>query len=551
MTGACPRRSMAAVWMLIAMVACRESVQLEELIEPAGLDQAEASVSRGYSERASRLATLLERQDRGDPVVSAQLLAAYSDFGRWLFAYQYDESAAPLLRNAWILAPKDFQWPYLLSMVAQRSGDVELARSLLEETLELEGNYIPAVTELASLAAGEGDTAEARRLLGGASAVPRVLFELAQLDISEGDFETAKQRLEQVVTSQPESTAAHQSLGIALRSMGETEQADQHLELAAVKIGKSEGLVVPSQDDSVVSGAMALREDSRRLVERARRLARTGEGDRAMALFERAVAAAPKSVVPRVAFARFLAEQGRGPKAVKVLSEALEIEPGNTQARLQLARILSRDGNLEAALLHLERVVTEDRRNGEARGLLARILEHLGDRSGARAQLLELLEVDPGSVVAYQRLTRMSMADGDCSEARRLVDRARGLHPQERAFDYRAVWLTATCESSIAAFEAAERVLGKLQAAGSAVSSGMVEVHWVEYKAALASAAGRWREAVRLQRLVVERLRVEGKLSGRVRAATEGRLKAYEAGGKVPRQFGPPLEYGVFMAPVE
>ena len=526
-----PLRGFVATVLLLCF-GCGSEPALEPLVDPVGLDEAEWSVQERYRELRGRADAALEAESP-DP---ERLLKTQSELGRWLFATRYSTPARAALRNAERLDPSDRQWPYLLARLARQAGDQTLQRRHLERTLELDGDYAPALVALAELEIGGGNTERAREILSplAARGVAPASYKIAKLDIERGDFEGATAALRQVVASQPGATAAHQLLAIALRSSGQEEQAREHMKLAMAKDSNAarsgEGLREPTLADPIVGAAQVLRTDSRRLLEQANQAVRQGRHRQAVELFERALQAAPEAAAPRIRYSNYLAQHGRGPRALALLSEALSLDPDDNLSRYRLAALLVKSGQRAQAIPHLEEVIGEDPRNAAAHILLAEQYRYFDRKAEAVSQLESLLVVDPSSLSAVRQLIRYHYDSEDCDPAVTQADRAAQLHREDPTFVYWKAWIGLWCGTEAIAVR---NMLEEHARSSTALSSGMVDALWAQTYAHALARAGRRSEAVSIQSDVLEVLDKPRDVTERT-AASE-RLSAYRRGEWGPR----------------
>ena len=141
---------------------------------------------------------------------------------------------------------------------------------------------------------------------------------------------------------------------------------------------------------SVGAGAEALHAAARAAIAQ-------GDGERALALLERAAAMAPKSVEVLIDLGRLLDAAGRSADAEASLREAVRVARDAPGPRLALAFVLSRQGKLDDAIV----------------------------------QLRKLLERDSGNADAWFNLGNMHRARGAFAEAARCFGRAAALRPAD------------------------------------------------------------------------------------------------------------------------
>src|SRR4029077_20968812 len=77
--------------------------------------------------------------------------------------------------------------------------------------------------------------------------------------------------------------------------------------------------------------------------------AAAGQRDSAIVSAQRAVAAQPDSLVPRLFLGRLYSEQKRYPEAIKTIQEAVDRYPRHSGAALELATVYEESGDIDKA----------------------------------------------------------------------------------------------------------------------------------------------------------------------------------------------------------
>jgi len=127
---------------------------------------------------------------------------------------------------------------------------------------------------------------------------------------------------------------------------------------------------------------------------------RTGDFERAVALYRKSVAMAPKDRDARYNLAVTLQEAGRGEEAVEALTAAIRLDPGRPEAHNALGIALALRGEFEGARRELAKSVELDPHNARAFNNLGNVLRDLkrpeeAERAYRRAAELAPTYADP------------------------------------------------------------------------------------------------------------------------------------------------------------
>ena len=111
-----------------------------------------------------------------------------------------------------------------------------------------------------------------------------------------------------------------------------------------------------------------------------------GKPDRAIAVLEQAVAAAPNMYLAQYALGAALAEKQRYAQAIEHLHKAIELRPGSAWAQYEMGASLVKTGDFKTAAAHLELALVRLPEFREAHLLLAQCYEHLGQTKQAQVE---------------------------------------------------------------------------------------------------------------------------------------------------------------------
>lgn len=467
------------------------TAEIEDLLGRAYLakgkvDQAIASLQRAYA----------ASPDKRDP--GLRLLRLYLASGRL-------EAAGKLVEELRRKAPGD-----KASLLAQAEyeiarKDTRQARAHLEQALRKDGDYYPAVLDLAQVDVLEGhpEAAEARLqdyVAHHPKAVPAYL-QLAVLASARKDLRAVRTWLEKAYDAglkQPRVRIALLELDLRLH---DTHKARARLDALRKQLGDRPFLAFAE----------------------ARLLVQEGKRDRAVQVVEQAARRHPKAAYLQRLLVNLYLLQGAPEKARRQLERLAEQDPGDLLVQARLAEMALAAGDLDRARRQLERLRKHQaprevlaylegelaRRRGDLdaaaglyaeswrlrpnRKVLARLIQlaergrrpypdrqvqawlaaHPGDRgirrlyadhlmeqgryAQARTQYERLLAQSPRDAVVLNNLALVALHLGDTEAALRHARRARSLQPENAAINDTLGWVLART----GALEEAERYLSR------------------------------------------------------------------------------------------
>jgi tetratricopeptide (TPR) repeat protein len=219
---------LALVLLVPSQVSSVQRSQLAQLPLP-DLSFMEDATRRRLEELQNRVAELAVAASDGE------LANAYGTLGRYYIAHHLNDAAEVAFRNASLLSPNDFRWPYYHGFVCQLAGKLEEARQAFERALEIRPGDMPAHIRLARLLLELGDNEEAYRLFHealelnpGEAAAHSGAGRAAS---AMGRYQEAVALFSRALDLQPQGTRVHYNLALAHRRLGDMEAARAHLAL--------------------------------------------------------------------------------------------------------------------------------------------------------------------------------------------------------------------------------------------------------------------------------------------------------------------------------
>lgn len=396
MTGG-KRRDGLLVWVTLAVSLAPASAQLLPVPEPS-LDGMDGAVRRQLTEARAELDVLAGRPGAD----AARLAESYGDLGRLYLAYDLPAPAEACLANARRLEPENVLWPYLLGVLYQKDRRVDDALASFEAALALDPDDLAILIRLGQVQLERAEPAKAKARFaealtraadaGGAAAVRAGLGKALA---AEGDAAGAVRELEAALAVEPGASSLRYPLALAYRELGRLDDARRHL---AERGPEEPSFPDPRYDEvrGLATGAgVHLLAGNRAL----------GRGDVAQALaeYELAVAADPRSVPAREALATTLAGQGDAEGAILHYTAALEVEPDNFLVRHNLGTVLARSGRPEDAVEHFRRALVLVPEEPAVLYKLARNLARTGRLDEAQRRYRELIALQPEDGAGAER----------------------------------------------------------------------------------------------------------------------------------------------------
>lgn len=348
-------------------------------------------------------------------------------------------------------------WPYLLAHTLGGYGDLDAALPLLQRTVELAPDYVPAQIQLADALFKRNENARAaavyRQVLDRDPTNGYALIGLARTELAAGLPAAAQQRLQRLVAAQPEFVAAWTLLINIDEQLGDQAAAATHRRQAPPTDRSYE------MPDPWVDELMMECHDPYRLAVAAAAADPANNQARARQLLERATAIAPEGDLAFRLLGNLLADLGEFAAARRNLERATVNNPKDPDNWSYLVRVLKSMADMPAAnraldaglahcpdapVLHLERgrrlvaagqleaaagafaYAQQLRPNDSSAPMeLARVLFRQDRLEEGVAELRKVVQIDATHPVAVVLLARYAINNGDETAAAEWIDRAR------------------------------------------------------------------------------------------------------------------------------
>jgi len=327
---------------------------------------------------------------------------AWGKLGDRLRLHNWSAEAAFCYRKAEALEPDEFMWPYLLGH-ALAASDPRGAALAFATAVEHDASYAPARIHYARVLVRMGRAEEARQQFEAAGRIdprlPQSWIGLGQLALADGDYPTARTRLEEAMSLNPRNGQIHRALAQTYLGLGNPKRAEFHGERAAALPGtiKLPDPRLEQADSEMSIGSVAHNRAGRQLE-------RQGRLDEAAEHYRKAIEIRPEIPEPRVNLGMILAQQGQLEDAIAQYQEALGIHPEFADAWFRLGRAQERLGRLKQATDAYRETLRINPDHGEAHYRLGSVLAGEGLSVEAATHLAEAARILPGRAAIHMNL---------------------------------------------------------------------------------------------------------------------------------------------------
>lgn len=379
---------------------------------------------------------------------STQVGEAFGDLGRLYLAYDLVSPAEVCLLNARQLDPGSSRWAYLLGALYQGDRRLDEAVTSLTTALDLGGDDLATLVRLGNVHLARDAPWDARpvferaRLLKPTEAAP--LAGLARVAATEGDPAAAVDLFRAALDRQPQASSLRYPLGLALRELGRVDEARTELarrgsaevsfpdpvaqELLGLATGAGIHLMFGhramrlGQVEAALARYQQALEANPRSAEVHQALgsvaSRLGELDRAVEHYSAALALAPDDPSLHYNLGTVLVEKGQDEQAIRHFRAALELAEDYHNARFNLATALAKQERFEEAEPHWRRLLETEENDPATRFYAAHTYFRLGRNERAAILLEGLVAEDGHRTRARLLLARLRLTTGDPDAAR-------------------------------------------------------------------------------------------------------------------------------------
>ena len=197
---------------------------------------------------------------------SGERSTAYGRLGQLFMASEFLEEAERCFRNAQVLAPDDFRWPYYLGHIFRSTGRLTTAVEHFEQALRLRPDDLAALAWLGQVHIDAGQPEAAEPVLARAGSLhpdsQAVLFQLGRAAAAKQDYASAVEHLEGALQLNPAATTILYPLAMAYRRLGDLETAQSYLDQSGGRAGDGVGVTLPDPLMAEINTALRSRRSS-------------------------------------------------------------------------------------------------------------------------------------------------------------------------------------------------------------------------------------------------------------------------------------------------
>jgi putative PEP-CTERM system TPR-repeat lipoprotein len=335
-------------------------------------------------------------------------------------------------------------------------GQLELARSQYARAEEAFSRAVqqalPAVDEfiarngLVECQWRQGKSAAAldnvERLMQLAPEHPRPKYLRALIAYGAGDYETARDYLQQILRSFSDYRPATLLLGATHYAQGELEQADMYLSsvlavdpssVSARKLLAATRLRQRKPQEAIATLAPALTpdsDDSQLLALMGRASLQVGAADAGLAYLERSAQRDPSNQALQMQLAAGYVSSGDLEHAVQLLESMPASKEGDNGRELLLILAYLRKGDSDGAVERARRLAAARPDDPGAQNLAGTVYMATGQLPRAREQFETVLGTHPDNLAALMNLGRLEVREGKQDSARARFERVAELSPK-------------------------------------------------------------------------------------------------------------------------
>jgi len=346
------------------------------------------------------------------------------------------EQAAGAYRIAARLAPNDYQWVYAQAFLQEEIGGEKEQLRLLQRTLHLKPDHVPAQLKLADWFFKADQMDEAAHYYELASKVPdggaalQAGFGLGRVAARRREWNKVIGNTAPMVRAYPHAAPLYELLQEAYEALGQADKAAEARQSGDYAKWKS----VPPLEDPFNEQLTAFCYSSTRLLKQAGLLSRVGYADRAIEVGRRAVQADPKDPDVRNFHARTLLtfycdKPDAIDDALAQLEECLRLRPEDPVPLGGFASDFFKTPKPTAAVARLRAHLLSHPDIPGAHFLLGQAAGALGETEEAVAQYQAALKESPKNSAVYVKLGLISDQVGKFNEAIAHFRRAIQLNP--------------------------------------------------------------------------------------------------------------------------
>ena len=346
------------------------------------------------------------------------------------------EQAERAYRIAARLAPNDYQWVYCQAFLQEENGNGEEQVRLLQETVRLKPDHVPALLKLADGAFKRDRLDEAERYYDRAAAVPgsrsslQAVFGLGRVAARRQEWNQVIEHVAPLTRTYPYLQPPYELLVEAYEALGQADKAAA----ARQSIMLSKSKVVPPPQDPLNDQLIGLSYNSTRLLKQAGLLSRFGYPDQAIQVARRAAEADTKDPDIRNFIARtLLTAYPNKPEAIDEaltqISECLRLKPDDPVPLWGFTDVFFEAPKPPAAMERLSALLVPFAGRADAHFFLGMVADARGQIVEAAAQYETALNHSPNNAALYVKLGLVCDKEGKFDQSIAYFQKATRLEP--------------------------------------------------------------------------------------------------------------------------
>lgn len=338
---------------------------------------------------------------RADAAAQPRSGQASGHLGMVLQAHALDQPAALAYQRAMRLDPREFSWPYYLSLSLQQTGQIEPALAAVTDALRLHPDYAPAMLERAELLLKLGrfqeSSAAIEPLLQERPDSALALYDMGRVKFARQDFAAADDFYRRAVQAYPKYGAAWFGLAETSKRLGHGAEAEKDYALA-------EGYkdLKPPADDPLLTEVHKQATGIENRLRVAKGMMDHREFDRAAQLYREVLKQYPDnldSLVNLIYLAQF-PNQSTPQEVEELYARAYAVNPKVPELYMYHGTALAAQGKYDAAVAELEKAIQLKPNNAEAHAWLADVSERRNRLDEAIAQYRIAIQLQPDLRIA-------------------------------------------------------------------------------------------------------------------------------------------------------
>jgi tetratricopeptide (TPR) repeat protein len=418
---------------------------MQTSVSQAALNIRHPDLTQSKSAIKSRQKELLEKIKQVQASQSkSKLSQLVGQLGMFYQVHELNQAAEDSYKEALRLSPNNPKWLYLLSMLQKSNGDFTSAKRSLQQSLEYNDQYIPALINLANIFKQEGDFDAAKKYYNKALKVnPKAaaaLVGIGQILAQSGEFHQAIDKYKKALNIQPYANQINFLLSQAYAATGDMQKAQDY--------DKSKGKVQVQVYDPL---SLEMYRESRSASyynERAVNLYLQKDYAFAEKIANQAINLDKSSLYPYLTLANIYVATDRLQQAIEVLEKQEKIHKNNDGLLYSLGVIEEINKNDNKAIFWYKKALSVNPQMAQASTTLASALMRMEEYTQALEKLKKAEQLSPENALLFYREASVDAYLGKCDTASKNIYQAVKKQPKNFAILSAFVKIAVHCKVS-------------------------------------------------------------------------------------------------------